>query len=200
MAGAGAGQFGAPTVRTRRRALASWWVSITLLVIGAFSGFIWYTIGGLPIGDAQSHGAVLVPGTAQINLPVGEVWVFFEESGLGEDESATNPPGLEVTVQSAGGQTMPIEPVSNNLFSVKVNSTGHVPYGRMIVKTAGSYVATTTVAGGVARFSRNPRVLFGEPLWNPFGSLTTGAVIIFAPFLAIALLLRLPLRKRLAWA
>jgi hypothetical protein len=172
-------------------------MSILLLFLGGLAGVIWYAIGGLPFTDPSSHGAVSVPGSTQLSLPAATVWIYFEESGLGADDKAQVPPGLAVTVRSAGGQTLAIEPLSQQLFSVTVGATGRVPFGRADVKAAGSYTVSTTVAGGTALFSKEPRVTFGEPPWNPFGAPSTGALIVFLPFLVVALLLRLPLRRQM---
>jgi hypothetical protein len=78
------------------------------------------------------------------------------------------------------------------LFSITNENVGRVPYGEIDVRQAGSYNVT---AAGSQTSAVSPDVTFGEPAWNPFGSLFVGALIILAPFAILALLLILPLRR-----
>jgi hypothetical protein len=177
----------------RRRSLAPSWVAPIVLGVGALLGAAWFMIGGLPFSNHAAYGRVPVPGTGDLTLPAGVVWIHFEEDGIsGEDDSADMPTDLQVVVTSAGG-ALAIERLSESLFSSSTNNTGHVPYGRIEVPAAGSYQVTTAAAQQTSAVT--PRVTFGEPPWNPFGPLIVGALVVFAPFAVIALVLLLPLRR-----
>ncbi len=103
-----------------------------------------------------------MPGAGQLTLPAGQVHLSFEEDGVvGENDSADMPDGLTVTVVSQAAGQIPVERLSSSLFSVSNDNTGHVPYGRLQVPTAGAYQVTTQVTGSSSAVS--PRVTFGEP-------------------------------------
>jgi len=177
----------------RRRSIAPWWVALIVLGVGVLLGALWFLLGGLPFTNHAAYGRVPVPGTGAVNLPVGTVWVHFEEDGIsGENDSADMPADLLVVVTSPAG-SLGIVRLSENLFSSSTNNTGHVPYGRIQVQGAGVYQVTAAAAQQTSAVA--PRVTFGEPPWNPFGPLIFGALIVFAPFAALAVLLLLPLRR-----
>ena len=167
-------------------------MALIFLGVGALLGALWFLLGGLPFTDHAAYGRVPVPGTGSVTLPVGTVWIHFEEDGIsGENDSADMPSDLQVLVTSSAG-TLAISRLSENLFSSSTNNTGHVPYGQLDVPLAGSHQVTTT---GQQTSAVAPRVTFGEPPWNPFGPLIVGALVVFAPFALLALLLLLPLRR-----
>jgi hypothetical protein len=177
-----------------RRSLAPWWVTLIVLSVGVLLGAVWYLLGGLPFTNHAAYGRVAVPGLGTLNLPVGAVWIHFEEDGIsGENDSADMPSDLLVVVTSSSGDPLGIARLSENLFSSSTNNTGHVPYGRIEVESAGTYHVTTAAAERTSAVS--PRITFGEPPWNPFGPLIVGALVVFAPFALLALVLLLPLRR-----
>lgn len=177
----------------RRRSIAPWWVALIVLGVGLLLGAVWFLLGGLPFTNHAAYGRVAVPATAVVTLPVGTVWIHFEEDGIsGENDSADMPDDLQVVVTSQSGPVA-ISRLSDSLFSSSTNNTGHVPYGQMQVPAAGTYQVTTAAAQQTSAVS--PRVTFGEPPWNPFGPLIVGALIVFAPFAVLALILLLPLRR-----
>lgn len=164
-----------------------------VLGTGAVLGLLWFVFGGLPITNHAAYGRVPVPGAGSLELPVGEVVINFEEDGIfGEDDSADMPQDLQVSVAGASGQVA-VERISENLFASSTGSTGFVPYGEIDVPSAGTYQVTTAASEVTSAVS--PRVTFGEPPWNPFGPVWLGALLIMAPFLVLALILLLPLRR-----
>lgn len=181
-----------PAPAPRRRSIAPWWVSLIILGTGGILAFAWLILGGLPFSNHAAYGSVPVPGSATLQLPAGKVMLSFEEDGLiGEDDSADMPADLAVSITGADGPVA-IERLSHMLFSVQTNKTGHVPYGQMDLAAAGDYSVATA---GSPTSAVAPRVTFGEPLLNPFGPAWMGALIIFAPFAILALILILPLRR-----
>ena len=177
----------------RRRSIAPWWAALIVLGVGLLLGLMWFLFGGLPFTNHAAYGRVAVPGAGVVSLPVGAVWIHFEEDGIsGENDSADMPGDLQVIVASSTG-AIQVSRLSENLFSSSTNNTGHVPYGQMQVPAAGTYQVTTAAAQQTSAVA--PRVTFGEPPWNPFGPLIVGALIVFAPFAIVALILLLPLRR-----
>ena len=177
----------------RRRSIAPWWVALIILGTGAILALLWFAIGGLPFSDNDAYGQVPVPGQGQVTLPADEVWLYFEEEGIfGENDSADMPADLAVTVAGPGGALI-ISRVSDMLFSTSINNVGYVPFGRAVPDSPGTYAVTTA---GSATSAVAPRVTFGEGPWNPFGPPIVGAIVILLPFVVLAVVLILPLRRR----
>jgi hypothetical protein len=89
----------------RARRIAS--VAVALGAIAGFGLFIAGMVSGC--GDADRYGRVPLPGQAFIDLPAGDVALYYEERvSLSENESLDIPRGLtvearrEVTVRSKG--------------------------------------------------------------------------------------------------
>ena len=176
----------------RRRSIAPWWVALIVLGIGAILALVWFAIGGLPFSNQSAYGQVPVPGQGQVALPADEVWLYFEEEGIsGENDSADMPADLAVTVNGPSGPIV-ISRVSDMLFSTSVNNVGYVPFGRIELDSAGTYGVMTA---GSATSAVAPKVTFGEGPWNPFGPPIVGALILLAPFLVLAVVLLLPLKR-----
>ncbi len=177
----------------RRRSIAPWWVALIILGAGLLVAIVWFALGGLPFTNHAAYGRVPVPGSGAVVLPAGDVRISFEEDGIfGEDDSADMPADLAVVVSGPAG-AVPMERISANLFSSSTNNTGHVPYGRIDSPGAGSYQVSTT--SSVPTSAVSPRVTFGEPPWNPFGPPIVGSILILAPFLVLAVVFVLPLRR-----
>jgi hypothetical protein len=167
-------------------------VALIILAIGAVLAFVWFVLGGLPFSNHAAHGQVTVPGQGQVSLPAGDVWLYFEEEGIfGENDSADIPSDLSVTATGPGGALV-INRVSDMLFSTSVNNVGYVPFGRVELDSPGAYSVTTA---GSATSAVAPKVTFGEGPWNPFGPPIVGSLLIMLPFLVLAVVLLLPLRR-----
>jgi hypothetical protein len=176
----------------RRRSIAPWWVALIILAIGGILALVWFVLGGLPFSNHAAYGQVAVPGQGQVTLPASEVWLYFEEEGIfGENDSADMPGDLSVTASGSGG-TLVISRVSDMLFSTSVNNVGYVPFGRVEPDSAGAYAVTTA---GSATSAVAPKVTFGEGPWNPFGPPIVGSLLIMVPFVVLAVILLLPLRR-----
>ena len=176
----------------RRRSIAPWWVALIVLGTGAIFGLVWFVLGGLPFSNSAAYGRVDVPGTGTVTLPADEVWLYFEEEGIsGENDSADMPADLAVTVTGPSGPII-INRVSDMLFSTSVNNVGYVPFGRTELDSPGTYAVTTA---GSATSAVAPKVTFGEGPWNPFGPPIVGTLLIMLPFVVLAVILLLPLRR-----
>ncbi len=176
----------------RRRSIAPWWVSLIIVGAGAILALVWFLMGGLPFSNHVAYGQVPVPGQGQVSLSPGEVWLYFEEEGIfGENDSADMPSDLSVSAAGPGGALV-ISRVSDMLFASSTNNVGYVPFGRAQVDSAGTYTVTTA---GSATSAVAPKVTFGDGPWNPFGPPIVGALLILLPFVVLAVILLLPLRR-----
>ena len=179
-------------ITPRRRSLAPWWVAPIILGTGAILALVWFIMGGLPFSNHSAYGQVAVPGQGQVSLPAGQVWLYFEEEGIfGENDSADMPADLAVSAVGPGGPLV-ISRVSDMLFATSVNNVGYVPFGQAELQSPGTYAVTTAASPTSAEA---PKVTFGEGPWNPFGPPIVGALVIMLPFVVLAMILLLPLRR-----
>ena len=195
---------------------ASFWmgpftIGLGLLVAVAV-GIGWYILGGFP-RDHDRYGEVRVPGDAVLELPEGDVRLYFENHATHSGDSTTiddQPPGLKVAVRSAsGGKPLAIEDVPSWLFSATTNDRGHEPLGKVDVPKAGDYlVAATddsskgTQLGAPSNspskppsIDEGPAISVGQSPWTPLDSRLAGAILVgAAAFLVFGVLFALPFR------
>ncbi len=171
-----------PWATEGRRRPVRWWLLISLLGVGIVLSVLWFLIEGVPFGDHSRYGSVSVPGSASVRLPAGDVRLFFQESDLGAEDSASPPDGLEVEITAPDGARVAVESIPSFLFSATTDGVGHVPHGRLDVPSTGEYTVRTDATGDLSDHD-DPRVTFGEPPINPFGPPIVGALVVLAPFL-----------------
>lgn len=177
-----------PWVVQSRRSGINGWVIGSVLFVGALLAFLWWLMGGLPFSDHDRYAAIPVPGSQSVELPEGDVRLAYQESGIPDDDSAEVPEGLEVRVRRPDGSELRVERISENLFSIKLEDTGHVPYGRLDVPREGTYAIDVELPESSSTRA-DPLIAVGEPPINPFGAPIVGAIAIFVPFAAVSLLL-----------
>jgi hypothetical protein len=153
------------------------------ITTGLILALAWYFIGGAPFTSHDEHGKVSIPGAQALELPAGEVYMYFEESGLAsENDSADAPDNLEFAVaETKKGEPLEVEDVPS-LFSSQVNSKGWEPIGKVDLPTAGLYIVS---AGGDAGASLQPFLTVGNPPWDPFDNPIVGTLVIFLPLFAL---------------
>lgn len=159
-----------------------------LLLIGGMISLVWWLMGGYPFTDHDRYAAIPVPGTAVAELPAGDVRIAYQESGIPDDLSADMPDGMLVRVVAGDGTELPVERISEDLFSIKGGDTGHVAYGKIDVPRAGEYTIQVEIPEDASTRAA-PIVAVGEPPWNPFGPPIVGAMVVLAPFLFISAVL-----------
>ena len=147
-------------------------IAIALLVIEAVGS----------TRDANAYGEIPVPGRGSVNLPAGEVIIFYgEHIGLSKDSPLNVPPNLSLRVRTTNGQLL----------------LGSTPYGfdrfkdgdyvrrsvaMLRVPEAGNYeaVSPTRAAGAiqpVISFGRNGTRNFGYVLFVLAGGLLLAAIL-----------------------
>ena len=164
------------------------------VTLGLALALAWYFIGGAPFSDHDEHGKVSVPGQEALELPDGEVYLYFEESGLAsENDSADAPDDLEVFVgETRKGERLEVEDVSG-LFSSQTNDTGWEPVGKIELPSAGIYVVA---ARGDASGSLEPFLTVGNPPWDPFDEPAVGAILLFGFFFLIGVVIFILVGRR----
>ncbi|CAN5483324.1 hypothetical protein BH20ACT15_BH20ACT15_03340 [soil metagenome] len=136
-------------------------VILGLTVVGTFAAAFVLLFVNLIAGvdDTDAYGRVGLPGTGAVELPDGEVSVFYEERG----EKVRRPRGniaYEVRPQGGGpvlaskGPGSVDEEASENGFS-------RVSFDRIDVPSGGTYLVE---AGPVRGDRPSPALTFGEPL------------------------------------
>ena len=136
-----------------------------LTVVGMFVAFFVLlfvgAIGGL--GESAKYGRVELPGRGTVNLPSGEVSVFYEEHvSLGDDENLKAPTGFDYAVTPVAGGA-PLVEDDAGFFDEEVSSSGttRVSYGTIDVPAAGRFAVEGGFTGAAGP---EPAVTFGEPI------------------------------------
>lgn len=145
----------------------------------------WFILGGIP-HDHDRYGKVLIPGKKVMQMPEGDVRVWFEGYASGGENSTIQdqPDGLHTTVvPAAGGPPLSFEKISSSLLSSTSNDRGWEPLGRVDLPEAGEYRVLVSASGGAGA---GAFVTLGPKPWNPLGSNLLGAILVFAVSAAAA--------------
>jgi hypothetical protein len=176
----------------------------------------WYVLGGFP-RDHDKYGEVTVPGQVVLQLPKGDVRLYFENHATHTGDSTNlddRPPGLKAQVSALdGGAPLKISDVPSWIFSSTSGSRGHEPYGKIDVPSAGPYVvaagddqsggikplptgaaANAPVAEPPPAVDDGPAISVGQSPWTPLDSKLLGAILVFVVVMLITLALTLPFR------
>jgi hypothetical protein len=136
-----------------------------LTLVGMFVAFFVLlfvgAIGGL--GESAKYGRVALPGSGTVELPAGEVSVFYEEHvSLGDNEDLNAPPGFRYMIAPAGGGP-PLSEDEGGFLDEEVSSSGttRVRYGKVDVPAEGSYVVEGSFRGAAGP---EPAITFGDPI------------------------------------
>ena len=184
------------------------------LLVAVGLAIAWYVIGGLP-REHDKYGEVHVPGQAVLDLPDGEVRLYFENHATRSGDSTSiddQPEGLEVGVTPAsGGDQLGVDDVPSWLFSSTSGDRGHEPFGKIDVPSEGDYLVVASASGqpgGKAPPGQGPGAASAEPpdvddgpaisvgaaAWNPLDSRFLGAVLCGLAVFLVIVLLTLPFR------
>jgi hypothetical protein len=121
--------------------------AIALLVIEAFGS----------TRDATKHGQVSVPGRASVNLPAGEVLIYYGDQPARDTELVV-PPNITLRVRTTNGQAL----LGSTSFTGDQFADGDYerrPIASLRVPEAGNYEA---VSGAPEVGAVNPVISFGE--------------------------------------
>ena len=132
--------------------------------------------------DANAYGQVSVPGRQSVNLPAGDVIVFYgERLGPHEHPPLAVPPNLRLRVRTTNGQLL----LGSTPYAFDQFDDGDYvrrSIARLRVPEAGSYeaVAPTSVPGAVQpviSFGRNGTKDFGYVLFALAGGFLLAAIL-----------------------
>jgi hypothetical protein len=132
--------------------------------------------------DANAYGQVPLPGRESVNLPAGEVSIFYgERIGRFEHSPLPLPSNLQLRVRTTNGQSL----LGSTTFALSQFNDGDYvrrPILKLKVPEAGDYeaVSPTTVPGAVdpvISFGRNGTKDFGYVLFVLAGGLLLAALL-----------------------
>lgn len=158
-----------------------------LTLVGMFAAgcglAIWGAVEG--IGDTDKYGRVQVPGKATLDLPEGEVSVFFETATVqGAFESRREAVGLSIVSES--GEPVDLRGRGNVDEEVTEGDVTRVNFDRVDIPKAGDYLVTATVEG--RKVEKGSALTFGkaltegvvdrarDALWGLLGFVLAGAI------------------------
>jgi hypothetical protein len=153
---------------------------VGITVVAAIVLFVVEAVGANR--DAHAYGQVPMPGRESVNLPAGEVIIFYgERIGRFEDSPVAVPSNLQLRVRTTNGQSLlGSTPYAFNQF----NDGDYVrrSIAKLRVPEAGDYeaVSPTSVPGAVdpvISFGRNGTKDFGYVLFVLAGGLLLAAIL-----------------------
>jgi hypothetical protein len=102
-------------------------------------------------------GVVAVPGEATIELPAGEIGVFYEDRFAWRYSERPKPwSGFSMLVSDEGGKRVDLGPPKDETV-IKSGGKNVIPYGTLELPSAGRY----TVKSQVDSDALEPRITFG---------------------------------------
>ncbi|ULE32010.1 SHOCT domain-containing protein [Mycobacterium sp. IDR2000157661] len=154
-------------------------VAAVLTLVVALVGFVvTLVLNAFVLDEYDAYGEVPIPGSADLELPAGEVTVSFHTMITGRSSSGFPIPSLSVNIEPPAGAADPV--VTESLSgTTTVNSDLHVRVWVVEIAEAGSYrVSTDGEVGGYIQ----PSLAFGRDGsrgWLPwlFGGLAAVGIV-----------------------
>ena len=150
---------------------------LVVVIVGAVRGFT----------ASDRYGTVPMPGRETLELPAGDVTVYFQENvDLGENENLRSPADIRLDVRpSDGGRAVKLDPggLSNEVsggFGTRVS------IGEFDIPEGGEY---NVAAGPTAEGRNEPAIVFGDDLLDGFGSALPLGLIALVAGLGVSALL-----------
>jgi hypothetical protein len=158
-------------------------LALGFAVAGSAAALLVFIIGAVGgTSDADRYGRVPLPGKARLELPAGDVALYYEERvTLGKNDVLDVPAGLVVTARG-GGET--IESRRGTPNSISLDGRALREFGKLRVPAAGRYRVT---ARADAPGSNTPAVTLGKGQLENLGRSAVRAAIALAAGLALAL-------------
>lgn len=150
---------------------------LVVVIVGAVRGFT----------ASDRYGTVPMPGRETLELPAGDVTVYFQENvDLGENENLRSPADIRLDVRpSDGGRAVKLDPggLSNEVsdgFGTRVS------IGEFDIPEGGEY---NVAAGPTAEGRNEPAIVFGDDLFDGFVSALPLGLIALVAGLGVSALL-----------
>lgn len=162
------------------------YIAMAAALVGAFLTVV--IVGGVRGFTASDRfGTVPMPGRETLDLPAGDVTVYFQEDvDLGENENLRPPDDIRLDVRPADGEErLALDPDG---FSSEVsgNFGSRVSIGDLDVADGGDYVVTVA---RTAESRNQPAIVFGDDLFDGFVSALPLGLLVLAGGLGLAALL-----------
>ncbi|MGZ5341466.1 MAG: hypothetical protein ACXWEK_00290 [Solirubrobacterales bacterium] len=173
-------------------AVASFLATVAAFFVLLFVG----ALGGL--GDSAKYGRVPLPGQGTVELPAGDISVFYEEHvTLGDNQNLRAPNGFTYSMRPAAGGA-PLAQRDPGIFDEQVSSGGRtrIRYARIDVPAPGPYVVEGSFKGSAGPM---PAITFGEPFIDRiFERVKYAGLGLIGIAVAVLLAIGTFLRRRLA--
>jgi hypothetical protein len=139
-------------------------ISASTVILIAIGAFVVYLLLAAFQGDTAQFGAVPVPGKATVELPEGDVDVYYAEK-VDPDAGVPliTPDDLQYTVTGPGGEGIPVSSRGDDAKSTGDGMTRLI--GQIKAPEDGDYVVTTESTQAGQRIS--PELTFGQ---GPFAA------------------------------
>lgn len=147
---------------------------LVVVIVGAVRGFT----------ASDRFGTVPMPGRETLDLPAGDVTVYFQEDvDLGDNENLRPPADIRLDVRSSdGGPPVRLDPGG---FSNEVsgNFGSRVSIGDLDVPDGGDYAVAV---GPTAERRNEPALVFGDDLFDGFLSALSLGLLVLVGGLGLA--------------
>ncbi len=137
-------------------------VVLGLTLVGTFAAgcglAIWGAVEG--IGETDAYGRVSVPGEGTVELPEGDVSVYFE-GGSGSNALRSRRENVGLTLVSGSGEPLDLRGRGSVDEEVSEGDVTRVNFDRIDIPEAGDYSVAATAEGPVGR---GAALTFGKAL------------------------------------
>jgi hypothetical protein len=132
------------------------WALVAVLAVAMIASFFYIFIWR--VRQMERHGRLALPCDETVELPAGEVTVFYEDAvRWRHSERPEIGAGFRVRVSAEDGEVLDLgEPLDEP--PVKTSKRNRIPYARVEVPAAGRYRVRGEVGAGV----HDPAVLLGR--------------------------------------
>ncbi len=131
---------------------------IVTMIVGGIGFIVVMVLNAFVLDEFDAYGEVPIPGSAQVQLPAGEVQISFHTSVTGSPSGSFPIPALKLGIDPPAGAPDPVL-TENRGTTTTINSDTHIRIWTAQVPVAGVYRIRT---GGEVNGYINPRLSFGH--------------------------------------
>lgn len=131
---------------------------IVTMIVGGIGFIVVMVLNAFVLDEFDAYGEVPIPGSAQVQLPAGEVQISFHTSVTGSTSGSFPIPALKLGIDPPAGAPDPVL-TENRGTTTTINSDTHIRIWTAQVPVAGVYRIRT---GGEVNGYINPRLSFGH--------------------------------------
>ena len=131
---------------------------IVTMIVGGIGFIVVMALNAFVLDEFDVYGEVPIPGSAQVQLPAGEVQISFHTAVTGSTSGSFPIPALKLGIDPPAGVPDPVV-TENRGTTTTINSDTHVRIWTAQVQEAGVYRIRTD---GEVNGYINPRLAFGH--------------------------------------